>query len=291
MRFSLNGGDKDGTYPSNVNKNSDLLGEAKTLTQVSTNTTKKPTTNTAGSSDVNDARKMYQLLWEEVFFVNNIILSEDENRALQEWHERTGVFLNPVTESDYGSYDKQTLFELTKNGDLRAIEALRSQAIDLSNGNDISELTLELDRTAMLSGSIPAIRNIASTIKDQALQAFENGDLKAYKSHFIDMLAHYKLAEIRGDLNVSQVFYDKALEKYKLDNIDSLEATANIQGIALYNHLNNMRTENGWPPFDDNVPDVTKRMHMASFCEGNLSCMRDLTCDEVKHLMPVANAK
>lgn len=214
---------------------------------------------------------------------------EDLDREVDEWRERRGYLIDEWAydyneengdyfqyHGSYGGYDEESLIELGKAGDLRALFVLYQN-------NQFSDEIREWARwTAVMYGAtnLDAPRDHFLQAFFNATEAYEQLDeagnpnselLEKAKKELMRSLAWRELLALRGDPSkffvarefMFKQFNDNGLPFFLTD--DDLELITR-KAREMYDELNEKRLERGLAPFDDSVPPP-----LATFVERSIA--------------------
>ncbi len=246
---------------------------------VTGNTLEKPTQKTIEQSshkpnpqkvepELTMQQKLQQWLSSIAGFENSILITENEAEEYEQWLNDTGVFEN-LKQSDYASYDKATLYQLAGEGDIKAFEMLKL----MPTYNNTHEENENLTRMGLVLGSNGAPHDLANEMWNKANTAFDNNDYDAYNRYFIDVIAFYEFAKIRGRALPAETL-EKVLSSYKLEgDIEEVKKQAQSRSLDILQEINNFREQKGWSSLSTDLPAGVKRQQAALECRSNRSCV------------------
>ena len=177
-----------------------------------------------------------------------------EAAEVQEWFVKHG---RTPDNDDYASYDQATLEKLAINGDIRAMHTLakvylKPELLMLPEyGFEGARLQLW---NAAVHGSTQAFSDLAINTEVRLINLEE--DPVAQRKGALEILALYKVAEIRGDrwltlsqTRIEQKFAPSTGEQQYVEN----------RAQQIYNQLQDDRRAKGLGDFNNSVPDTVKR--------------------------------
>lgn len=177
-----------------------------------------------------------------------------EAAEVQDWFVKHGRTPN---NDDYASYDQVTLEKLAVNGDIRAMHTLakvylKPELLMLPEyGFEGARLQLW---NAAVYGSTQAFSDLGLNTEVKSINLEK--DPAAKRTGALEILALYKVAEMRGDrlLVLSQTQFDQKVAA-------STEEKQYVETRAqqIYKQLQDERRMKGLGEFDNSVPDTVKK--------------------------------
>ncbi|UUA71737.1 hypothetical protein [Cellvibrio sp. QJXJ] len=177
---------------------------------------------------------------------------------ITKWYAERGKFISAEGESEYISYNQETLEKLAESGDIRAMQMLAKIYMDREHferyGFDAAKKQYW---NAAVHGSTEALIALATLEKTTVYDlATDEADKK---SKALEVLALYKAVELRGDLwsPENQVPTFKEMNRITLSEAEL--AAVDQRARQIYSHLQQQRSEMGLGDFDDSMPESVKK--------------------------------
>lgn len=173
-----------------------------------------------------------------------------------DWFRSRGDFAF-AGDDEYGSYDMNTLIQLSDAGDVHAMHALAKLYMSEEHGRQYGIKYAEpLYWKAAIYGSSNALTELA-IIEDSKRFGILDGDKRSYS---IESLVYYKISEMRGDR-----FGYLSAGKPNLKNLGITVTEKENKYIEekardIYEKMVREREALGLRPFDNSVPDSVKKL-------------------------------
>lgn len=188
----------------------------------------------------------------------NFLGSPVEAAEVNSWYAARGKFIEGDTE--YLSYNRDTLEKLAADGDMRAMQVLgrrylsQEYSVPRQHGFDAAKKQYW---NAAVHGSTEAL--IALAIIERTATYDLTDDEAGKKAKALDVLAIYRVAELRGDLwsPDNQVPVFKELERITVSETE--QAVIEQRAQQIYNDLQQQRTAVGLGNFDNSMPESVKK--------------------------------
>ena len=188
---------------------------------------------------------------------NNQNFTMQETREISQSLDERG-YSNPESEPVYKGYSDEVLSGLVKNNDLRAIMFVANKLTDIDTKLTDEEVTNNIEMAksywhqAAVLGSTTALDHLATYTQ-------KNMYTEEARPRTLEMLAIYKVIELRGDTDLS------SSSRNHIVNRDHIELTSEEQQFieqranAIYTKLTEQRLELGLGEFDNSMTAAVKR--------------------------------
>lgn len=186
-----------------------------------------------------------------------IALTNEEVSTLRAWMDDRGY----GAESDwqvYEGYSKETLLQLAKNGDLKALDILSSMATDKG---DRKKAVFYIN-LGILHGSTAALERLTIyTAPNSTNDATE----EQRRPSALETLAVTQVLAMRGDRHLARSDHENFIKSYKrLYNVDLIltpteETFVSNRAQEIYDAYQSVRREMGLGDFDNSEPSGVKK--------------------------------
>ncbi len=183
-----------------------------------------------------------------------VLMMPSEIEALNDWFKNKGY--SPAT--DYENYSDDSLKEMAKNGDLKALEVLTTRAFD---AGDEKAATLYMSM-AVVHGSTTELASLTIYTKPRRGNE-ETEELR--RPAALETLAVTKVAALRGDTRTFNVTQNSFIQSYKRNYDVDLVLTQEEQQFVdnraqeIYNKFQEVRHAKGLGDFDNTEPTGVKK--------------------------------
>ncbi|MBK8187921.1 MAG: hypothetical protein IPK77_12155 [Cellvibrio sp.] len=176
------------------------------------------------------------------------LITENELLNIKEWDRSNGKFSDSEL-NEYGQLSPNTLEELAKKGDLKAIQTLADHEAILGN----TERSLELWNWAAVHGSTEALMRFAYRHGGDYVSSKRSEDA-------LDALAYMNAAATRGDLFTKHVHIDSFYRTNNFYPTAEQQAYIDSRSNEILKDLEDKRRNLGLPEFDNNPPPELKKI-------------------------------
>jgi hypothetical protein len=189
---------------------------------------------------------------------NSQNFTPQETKETSQWLNERG-YSSPESEVVYKGYSDEILSGLVKNNDLRAIMFVANKLADIDSSKSTDEeVTKNIEmaknywRQAAVLGSTVALDHLATYTQ-------KNMDSEEARPKILEMMAIYKVIEMRGDTELS------SSSKNHIVNRDHIELTSEEQQLieqranAIYTELTEQRLALGLGEFDNSMTAAVKK--------------------------------
>jgi hypothetical protein len=176
------------------------------------------------------------------------LIDEKDLANLKSWDATRGNFSNADLD-EYGRLSQNTLEELAKQGDLKAIQTLATNEVILGN----SERGKELWNLAAAYGSTKALMWLSSGYGSEYVTSKKDGDA-------LEALAYLNASAKRGDLFAKYRHIDAFYESKGFHPTDEQLKIIDSRSDEILNDLQKTRTELGLPEFDNTPAPELQRI-------------------------------
>lgn len=181
-----------------------------------------------------------------------------EAAEVTNWYAERGKFISGEGESEYLSYNQDTLEKLALGGDIRAMQMLAKMYMDREHFEQYGFVAAKKQYwNAAVHGSTEALIVLATL--ERTLVYDLATDEAEKKAQALEVLAIYKAVELRGDLwsPSNQVPVFKEMNHISISEIE--QATINQRAQQIYSDLQQQRKEVGLGDFDNSIPESVKK--------------------------------
>jgi hypothetical protein len=176
------------------------------------------------------------------------LIDENELLIIKEWDRSNGKFSDSELD-EYGRLSQNTLEELAKKGDLRAIQTLAVHEAVL--GND--ERSVELWNWAAVHGSTEALMWLSYGYKGNYISNKADDDA-------LNALSYMNAAAKRGDLLTKHVHIESFYKTNNFYPTEEQQSDIDSRSDAILKDLEDKRRVLGLPEFDNDPPPELKKI-------------------------------